>query len=320
VATLDIVIPAHKGRYLEALLQSLSAQTSREFGVIVCDDASPDPIAEICEPFRKDLNLRYIRFDANLGRSDLAAQWNRSIKQSSAEWIMLPGDDDLIDPTCVAAFHEALRAHPDSTDVFSFPVRTIDRVGKIIRETEPIHVRNAEEYFTHYIGGTICPMPVGFIFSRRIFDAFHGFVSFDSGMYSDAATIGLFCSQRGIRAIEGAHTYWRQSEMNISPQMSREPARWARLNMDFILWLSSNSDRLKISREGTRKLIESDSWNVYGLMRELPFSIWLRTVLRYSPLLSARGTRSTLWQIYRFARERWNPRSKSARNSGASSP
>ncbi len=320
VATLDIVIPAFKGRYLKALLQSLSAQTSREFGVIVCDDASPDPIAEICEPFQKDLNLRYIRFDANLGRSDLAAQWNRSIQHSSAEWIMLPGDDDLIDPNCITAFQQAVRAYPDSVDVFSFPVRTIDQDGKILRETKPIHVRNAEEYFEHYIRGTIWPMPVGFIFSRRIFDAFHGFVSFGSGMYSDAATIGQFCSQKGIRAIEGAHAYWRQSEMNISPKMSREPGEWARLNLDFILWLSSNSGRLNVSREGARRLIENDSWNIYRLISGLPFSVWLRTVLRYAPLLGAHGTRSTARHVYRFVRERWDPRSPLAgeRNSPSS--
>ena len=306
MATLDIVIPAYKGRYLGELLESLSVQKSPEFGVIVCDDASPDPIAEICEPFQKQLNLRYVRFQSNLGRSDLAAQWNRSIRLSTAEWIMLPGDDDLIDPNCVAAFHETVRAHPDSVDVFSFPIRTIDRDGKTIRETKPIHVNDAEEYFEHYIRGTICPMPVGFIFSRRIFDAFHGFVSFDSGMYSDAATIGRFCSQRGIMAIKGAYAYWRESDMNISPQISREPGKWARLNMEFIRWMSLNGSGLSMSREGTRRLVESDSWNVYRLIRELPFSTWLRTVWQYAPVLGALGNSTTARHVYRFARARWS--------------
>jgi glycosyltransferase involved in cell wall biosynthesis len=311
VATLDIVISAYKGRYLEELLHSLSVQTSQDFGVIVCDDASPDPIGKICESFQGKLNLRYVRFDDNLGMSDLAAQWNRSIRHSIAEWIMLPGDDDMIDANCVAAFHDTLRAYPDSVDVLSFPIRTIDANGRTLRETKPIHARNAEEYFDHYIRGAICPMPVGFVFSRRIFDAFRGFVSFRTGMYSDAATIGLFCSQRGIRAIEGAYTYWRESELNISPRIFREPAKMAQINLDFIRWMSANSGSLNLSREATRRLIGNNTWIMYRLMRGLPFSTWLWRVFRYAPVLAALGNKSAARHVYRFARERWSRRSPS---------
>lgn len=309
MVTLDIVIPAYKGRFLGELLKSLCAQTSSNFRVIVCDDASPDPIGEICKPFQGKLDLRYVRFDDNLGRSDLAAQWNRSIMCSNANWIMMPGDDDVIGPNCVAAFHEALRTHPDSADVFSFPVRIIDQDGTVLGETEPVDVKNAEEYFEHYTRGTIRPMPVGFIFSRHIFDVFEGFVSFDSGIYSDTATIGQFCSQRGIKAIESAYACWRQSEVNISPQMFLESRKWARLTLDFIRWMSLNS-RLNMSREAPKRLVESQSWNMYRLLSGLPFWIWLSTVLQCAPVLSTYGDRSTARHIYRFAQERWSRRGK----------
>lgn len=95
--SLDIVIPAYKARFLPVLLQSLAHQRSKNFSVIVCDDASPEPLEPICQEFGERLPIRYVRFERNLGATDLAGHWNRSVALSHAPWVLLPGDDDALE-------------------------------------------------------------------------------------------------------------------------------------------------------------------------------------------------------------------------------
>ncbi len=109
--SLDIVIPAYKARFLPALLQSLANQSSKDFTVIVRDDASPEPLKPICEQFGERLPIRYVRFERNLGAVDLAGHWNRSVALSRARWVLLPGDDDVLEENCIESFRSTLAAN-----------------------------------------------------------------------------------------------------------------------------------------------------------------------------------------------------------------
>jgi glycosyltransferase involved in cell wall biosynthesis len=304
MTTLDIVIPAYKGRYLADLLRSLCAQSSNDFGVIVCDDASPDSIQEICEPFQKQLNLRYVRFETNLGNSNLVAHWNRSVGLSTADYIWLPGDDDLIGPTCVAAFQEAVRMYGNLVDVFSFAVRMVDQGGKVICESPPARAKNAAEFLELCATYKIRPVPVGYIFSGKIFRACRGFVAFDHGWHSDTASITQFCAQNGIKAIDDAYVDWRKSEINVSHLLDANPIKSIEIYLDFIKWKSVNNDMLGISNADIKKLAENDFWNIYRELSRASFFIWFKALFQLSSIFAAFGNKSAVRHIYRFVRAR----------------
>jgi glycosyltransferase involved in cell wall biosynthesis len=144
--SLDIVIPAYKAKFLPALLQSLENQNSKNFAVIVSDDASPEPLKPICDEFDDRLRIRYVRFEQNLGATDLAGHWNRSVALSSAQWVLLPGDDDVLEKNCIESFWTTAAACGKQFDVFSFGVRVIDEHDCIIRnETQPAATSSAAQ-------------------------------------------------------------------------------------------------------------------------------------------------------------------------------
>ena len=82
---LAIIIPAYKAAFLPAALDSIAAQTCKDFTVYVGDDCSPEPIGSIVEKYRDKMDIVYKRFDTNLGGTDLVAQWERCIAMSQNE-------------------------------------------------------------------------------------------------------------------------------------------------------------------------------------------------------------------------------------------
>ena len=62
-----IVIPAYKATFLSATLDSIAAQSCKNFTLYVGDDCSPEPIGCIVEAYRDKINMVYRRFDSILG-------------------------------------------------------------------------------------------------------------------------------------------------------------------------------------------------------------------------------------------------------------
>lgn len=67
--TVSIGLPVHNGEpYLRRAIDSLLAQDYADFELIICDNASTDNTAEICESYaRGDKRIRYYRNEINIG-------------------------------------------------------------------------------------------------------------------------------------------------------------------------------------------------------------------------------------------------------------
>jgi glycosyltransferase involved in cell wall biosynthesis len=106
---LAIVIPYYKIRFFEATLQSLALQTDKRFKVYIGNDASKDDPIVLLEKFQNQFDFEYKYYNTNLGSVSLTQQWERCLKQvQGEEWVMLLGDDDVLDTNCVASFYENL--------------------------------------------------------------------------------------------------------------------------------------------------------------------------------------------------------------------
>ena len=106
---LEIVIPYYKGVFFEKTLQSLENQTDKRFKVYIGDDASPENPDLIINQFRGKFDFQYHRFEKNLGGISLVQQWNRCVDLSKEfGWILILGDDDVLDENVVEKFYENL--------------------------------------------------------------------------------------------------------------------------------------------------------------------------------------------------------------------
>jgi glycosyltransferase involved in cell wall biosynthesis len=110
---LSIGIPVFNGQeFLPELLDSLFAQTFRDFEILICDNASSDQTFQICcEYERRDSRIRYFRNCRNLGA---VANFNRVFELSTAPLFKWAAHDDLYHDGYLAACVSLLEANPDT--------------------------------------------------------------------------------------------------------------------------------------------------------------------------------------------------------------
>ena len=94
---------------LATALDSLAAQTFRDFRIVVVDDASSDGTPESVRERWPEVQL--IAHPRNLG---VTAALNTGLRTSSSEFVMLLNNDMDLEPHCLEELIRALRAHPEA--------------------------------------------------------------------------------------------------------------------------------------------------------------------------------------------------------------
>jgi hypothetical protein len=97
-ARLTVCIPAYnRPDYLAEALESLCDQgLPREaYHVVVSDDASPTPLADVCASFADRLDVRYDRSPANIGH---LANFGRAFSLATTPYVSFLSHDDVVAP------------------------------------------------------------------------------------------------------------------------------------------------------------------------------------------------------------------------------
>lgn len=129
----SVIVPCWNGaRYLGACLDSLLAQTERDFEAIVIDDGSQDESLALAQTYaRRDARVRVLH-QANSG---VSAARNAGLAQARGEWIAFVDSDDLLPPD---ALETMLSGAGDGVDMVVCPHETFDALGQtdvVIPET-----------------------------------------------------------------------------------------------------------------------------------------------------------------------------------------
>lgn len=239
---LAIVIPAYKATFLSAALDSIAAQSCKDFTLYVGDDCSPEPIGSIVEQYGDKIELVYQRFDSNLGGKDLVAQWERCIAMSKDEpYIWLFSDDDVMEPNCVEQLLKTIDETKGAYDVYHFDSYRIDENGKLELFRKPYpSILTSYAYYKGKMLGIYDSYVVENVFSRRIYEQSGGFKNFDLAWGSDVATWCIFSNDKGMCSVPRALIGWRRSSQNITPTKSRETAeRKLMADCAFLYWAYS---------------------------------------------------------------------------------
>ncbi len=235
---LAIIIPAFKIQFFERTLQSLAGQTNKDFTVYVGDDCSEADFFSVVNKYSPEIGIVYKKFDSNLGGIDLVAQWERCIDLSVGEpWIWLFSDDDIIGSRCVELFYNRVKKGA-ARDIFHFNVNIIDENDRVIRKIKPYpSTISSEELYVNKETAKIESFVVEYIFSRRIYEKVGGFQKFDLAWGSDLATWIKMGAESGIETICGDCVYWRQSHINITPNISGQIVfRKCEASLDYMKW------------------------------------------------------------------------------------
>lgn len=124
----SIGMPVYNGRaYIREAIESLLAQSLRDFELIIADNASTDETPEICEQYaRQDDRVRLIRRPENIGA---APNFNAIVPEATGRYFRWHAHDDKCEPTHLERCVEALEADPEV--VIAYPqTMLIDSDGR----------------------------------------------------------------------------------------------------------------------------------------------------------------------------------------------
>lgn len=126
-----IGLPVYNGQnYLAGTLDSLLAQTCRDFELVIADNASTDRTEAICREYAAaDDRIRYHRNAENIGAS---ANYNLVFELGRGEYFKWAAHDDLLAPTYLERCVEVLDGNPDVVLAYT-QAKAIDSKGDVVK-------------------------------------------------------------------------------------------------------------------------------------------------------------------------------------------
>jgi glycosyltransferase involved in cell wall biosynthesis len=112
---------------LPRTLDTILNQTFTNFELLICDDASPDGTAAVCEAYAaRDARIRYFRNQQNLG---MPGNLNAGLQRVRCELVANLHDGDIYHPELLEKWRNALLEYPSAGFVFN-KYRHLDAQGK----------------------------------------------------------------------------------------------------------------------------------------------------------------------------------------------
>lgn len=225
--SLAIIIPYFKIDYFEETLQSIENQSDKRFHVYIGDDNSPDTPELIIEKNLKTTKYSYIKFPQNLGGKDLTKQWHRCINLSSQEeWIMILGDDDVLEKDVVSQFYNNLhKISENNIEVIRYSTKTINKdsiVTSIFRLKSNL-IQSKASFIDKLLKKERSSLSEH-IFSRKSFEKNH-FKNFPIAFGSDDVAWLEFSNFSNLLGIKDCYVLIRDSEINLSSTPDKKIGR-----------------------------------------------------------------------------------------------
>ena len=109
---LSVVIPVYKvEKYLEECVESILAQTFKDYEIILVDDGSPDRCPEICDNYAEKYDFIKVIHKKNGGQADAR---NMGTIYATGEYIVYIDSDDYInDKTFFEKLSDKAKSNPD---------------------------------------------------------------------------------------------------------------------------------------------------------------------------------------------------------------
>jgi glycosyltransferase involved in cell wall biosynthesis len=132
IPSVSIGVPTYNGaRYLRQSVESVLAQTFKDFELVLIDDLSSDDTRVIAEEYaRKDPRVSAVRNSKTLG---LVANFNRCIELTKGRYVCVWHQDDVMMPQNIEKKVALLEANPQVGFVHS-NVLMIDDLGQVLSE------------------------------------------------------------------------------------------------------------------------------------------------------------------------------------------
>mgnify|MGYP003601847537 FL=1 len=218
---LAIVIPYYKIDFFEETLQSVAAQSNRDFVLYIGNDASPDNPLPLIQKYLNSDEYQYFDYKDNLGGKNLALQWERILENVKEEWFQILGDDDVISENFVAEFYKNLpKIQSENISAIKFSHNIVDENKTILHTiTTDETIIPAPELFKRKYKGLMPSSLSENIFALSAYKKHH-FLKIPFAWGADDYAILTFSGLDSVFYLSDAKVTVRMSTSSISGDLS----------------------------------------------------------------------------------------------------
>lgn len=210
----SFILPAYKVAFLQDSINSILSQDYSEIELIILNDASPEPIADLIKSY-DDKRIRYYENKVNIGRNDLVGNWNKALNYAEGDFVVLASDDDVYSSNFASEMIKLFMKYPNVNLAHS-RVKIIDENNSIRFFSQDIsEYETCMDFVYHRLIFNRKQMAPDFMFRRRAIYELGGFVKFPAAWYSDDAT-WISLSVNGVLYSANTFLNFRMSGKNIS--------------------------------------------------------------------------------------------------------
>jgi glycosyltransferase involved in cell wall biosynthesis len=218
----SVVVPVYNCvAFIDATMQSILAQTFRDFELLVSDNASTDGTWEALQRYTVDPRVRLTRHASNVAAT---VNFNAVTDRASGEFIKLVCSDDVLYPDSLAVQVAALVAHPSA--VLAASSRDIiDATGMPVLRDRGLRglrgeITGTEAIRRAVLAGSHFGEPMALLFRRQALADAGGW----DGRFSyeiDLATCCAVLLRGNLVAVSGPLAAFRVSHSQWSTQLMR---------------------------------------------------------------------------------------------------
>ena len=215
---LAVVIPYYKIAFFNKTLESLKLQTDKRFKVYIGDDASLENPSLIVQKFLEEIDCVYHHFEDNLGSISLIKHWERCISMShDEEWIMILGDDDVLDPNFVEEFYINLEdVNNSQCNVVRYATKLIDEDDEVLSQIyQHPKYENATDFLCRKFSRKTRSSLSEYIFKKDVFVKYK-FTNYPLAWHSDDMALLEFSENKFIFTINESVVKIRFSDKSLS--------------------------------------------------------------------------------------------------------
>lgn len=214
MASISVIVPVYKVEpYLHRCVESILAQTCRDFELILVDDGSPDSCGQLCEEYARADSRIHVIHQENGGLSAARnAGIDYAMSKGESQWLAFVDSDDWVDRTYLEQLYRAV-----SENGCLLSVCGLYRTGGESRETSPDYacrVMDGNRYYcSPAIHGGVTATAWNKLYHRSLFET----VRYPVGkLHEDEfTTYKLVYAAGNVAVVEGALYAYFQNDGGI---------------------------------------------------------------------------------------------------------
>lgn len=217
----SIGIPTYKSDHLYDCISSILTQSFPHFELIIINDCSPHPVAEIVGQF-DDPRIRYYENEQNVGVENVVLNFNNCLEKAEGEFFVLMGDDDKMEPDYLEHFLDLIAKYPD-LDVFHCRSLIIDEHSNPTTYTPSWpDYETVYDNIWHRLNGKRVQFIADFVFRTDCLKKNGGFFFTPMAWGTDDISAYIAMREKGIAHTNQPLLNYRLHPSNISSSGSHE--------------------------------------------------------------------------------------------------